>query len=109
MQDGVRSWPLQVLVHEILAPSEQAPPVIRKAVLPKVQIIFGLVAGGLGLPPDHPSVQRAVQLVMLLVMPAAVRQMVLPAVGKDPQAMLDDVLAYVFAGLGAIRVAQGRR
>lgn len=108
MQAGTQSWGLRVLVHEILAPSEQAPPAVRKAVLPKARIIFGLVAGVLELPPDHPAVQRAVAMVMLpcimlLVMPAPVRQIVLPAIAKDPPALFDDMLAYALAGLGAIR------
>ena len=111
---GGQGWGLRVLVHEILAPSEHAPPALRKAVLPKVQIVFGLIADVLGVPPDHPAVQRAVALVMmpcimLLVVPVPLRQIVLPTIAKDPQAMLDDVLAYVFAGLAALRTRHASR
>ncbi|MBS0448427.1 MAG: CerR family C-terminal domain-containing protein [Proteobacteria bacterium] len=110
MQAGGRGWGLQVLMHEIFAPSDQAPPAVRKAVLPKARIVMGLIAGVLGLPPGHPAVQRATALVvmpcvMLLVVPAQVRRIVLPAISKDPQAMVDDLYAYVFAGLAAIRAA----
>lgn len=108
MQNGAQSWGLRVLVQEILAPSEQAPPAVRTAVLPKARIILGLVAAVLELPPDHPAVQRALALVMLpcimlLVVPAPIRQIVLPAIAKDPAALFDDMLAYVLAGLAAIR------
>lgn len=112
VNDKGRSWSLQVLVHEILAPTEHAPQFARKAVLPKVQLVFGLIGGVLGLPPDHATVQRAVALVvlpciMLMVIPATVRQIVLPAVAKDAEATVEDVLAYLFAGLAALRARHG--
>ncbi len=101
-------WGLRVLIHEVLAPSEHVPVLIRQAVRPKVGIVLGWVAEIVQLPVEHPAVQRAMAFVLLpcmalLVAPKPVRKQVLPALDVDAQTTLRDMLAYVEAGLEAIR------
>lgn len=105
---GHRHWGLRVLIHEMLAPSEHVPVLVRQAVLPKVSIMLGWVAEIVELPVEHPAVQRAMAFVLLpcmvlLVAPKPVRKQVLPALDADAQATLRDMLVYVEAGLQAIR------
>jgi AcrR family transcriptional regulator len=106
--DARRHWGMRVLIREMLSPSQQVPSFIREAVLPKARIVIGLVAAVLELPPGHPGVQRALAFVMLpsvmlLVLPKEARRQVLPAVDADPAATTDEMLAYIGAGLEALR------
>jgi len=92
----------------MMAPSPQIPALIRQAVLPKVQVLFAILADLLGLPPDHPAVQRAVffaivPAILMLVAPKPMRQRVLPTLDKEPQAAVEDYLRYALAGLEALR------
>src|SRR5215203_5605188 len=82
--DGGRHWGVRVLVQEMMAPSAHVPVLIREAILPKVAIIFELVANVLRLPPSHPAVQRSLAFVLLpcvllLVAPKQLRRQVLPS------------------------------
>jgi AcrR family transcriptional regulator len=103
-----QAWGLKVLVQEMMAPSPQIPVLIRQAVLPKVQVLFGILAEILGLPAGHPGVQRAVLFtvvpaVLLLVAPKPMRQRVLPSLDRDPQAAVDECVLFALAGLEALR------
>jgi len=104
------AWALRVLVQEMMAPSPHVPVLIRKAVLPKVKVLFSLVSRVLGVAPDHPGVQRAVAFAVvpcfvLLVAPQPMRRHVLPAIDTDPAHTVDELVAYSLAGLRAL----GRR
>ncbi|MEJ8846106.1 TetR/AcrR family transcriptional regulator [Variovorax rhizosphaerae] len=103
-------WGVRVMLREIMSPSALVPALVQKAVLPKAQLVLGLLARILQLPPGHPAVQRAAVMAVLpgLVMLIAPRQIigkVLPAVTSDPQALVDDLCRYVLAGLDAIALA----
>jgi len=103
-----QAWAFKVLVQEMMAPSPQIPALIRQAVLPKVQVLFAILADLLGLPPDHPAVQRAVffaivPAILMLVAPKPMRQRVLPTLDKEPQAAVEDYLRYALAGLEALK------
>jgi hypothetical protein len=75
-------------------------------VLPKARLMRGIVGEIMGLPDDHPSVQRSLLLTVLpcLVMTVAPKDLsskVLPAL-KDTQALAEEVVRYVLAGLDAV-------
>jgi hypothetical protein len=79
---------------------------IQRAVLPKAKLLRGIIGEIMGLPGDHPSVQRSLLLTVLpcLVMTVAPKDLsskVLPAL-KDTQALADDLMRYVLAGLDAV-------
>jgi AcrR family transcriptional regulator len=99
-------WGFRVVLREALSPSPALPALIRQAVLPKAKLIRGLIGGIMGLPDDHPSVQRAMLFVVLpcivmTVAPRNLRNEVLPAL-KDAEGLADDMMRYVFAGLDAL-------
>jgi len=102
-------WGFRVVLREALSPSPALPALIQRAVLPKAKLLRGLIGEIMGLPDDHPSVQRSLLLTVLpcLVLTVAPKDMsskVLPAL-KDTQALAEDLMRYVLAGLDA--VAQG--
>lgn len=106
-------WGLRILVHEMMvAPSPHIAVLMRKAVLPKVQIMMSIVASVLGLPADHPAVQRSLALVvmpsiMLTIAPRDLLRQVIPAAYDDEQALVDEMTRYAMAGLAAVASAHG--
>ena len=106
-------WGLRILVHEMMvAPSPHVSVLMRKAVLPKIQIMMSIVAEVLGLPADHPAVQRSLALVvmpcmMMTIAPRDLLRQVIPAVYDDEQALVDDMTLYAMAGLAAVAGAHG--
>ena len=99
-------WGFRVVLREALSPSPAMPVMIRQAVLPKAKLLRGLIGGIMGLADDHPSVQRALLFtvlpcIVMMVAPKDLGNKVLPAV-KDTQALADDLMRYVFAGLDAV-------
>ncbi|MGJ3704117.1 TetR/AcrR family transcriptional regulator [Variovorax sp. AFSI2.2] len=101
-------WGFRVVLREALSPSPAMPVLIRRAVLPKAKLIRGLVGGIMGLPDDHPSVQRALLFtvlpcIVMTVAPKNLRNEVLPAL-KNAEGLADDLMRYVFAGLDALAV-----
>jgi AcrR family transcriptional regulator len=99
-------WGFRVVLREALSPSPAMPALIQQAVLPKAKLLRGIIGEIMGLPGDHPSVQRSLLLTVLpcLVMTVAPKDLsskVLPAL-KDTQALTDDLMRYVFAGLDAV-------
>ena len=99
-------WGFRVVLREALSPSPALPVMVRQAVLPKAKLIRGLIGSIMGLPDDHPSVQRAMLFVVLpcivmTVAPRNLRNEVLPAL-KDAEGLADDMMRYVFAGLDAL-------
>ncbi|HEY9065769.1 MAG TPA: TetR/AcrR family transcriptional regulator [Burkholderiaceae bacterium] len=108
-------WGVRVLIQELSAPSPLAPALIKRAVQPKARLILGLVGEIIGLPPDHPVVQRALAFAVLpcavlVLLPRHLRGRVLPALDADPAALLDDLMRYELAGLAALaKEHRGRR
>jgi len=99
-------WGFRVVLREALSPSPALPVMIRQAVQPKARLIRGLIGDIVGLPEDHPSVQRALLFtvlpcIVLMVAPKDLGNKVLPAL-KDADGLADDLMRYVFAGLDAL-------
>lgn len=106
-------WGLRILVHEMMvAPSPHMTVLMRKAVLPKIQIVMAIVAEVLGLPADHPAVQRSLALIvmpciMMAIAPRDLLRQVIPAAYDDEQGLVDDMMRYALAGLTAVAGAHG--
>ncbi|MBJ2158261.1 TetR/AcrR family transcriptional regulator [Variovorax sp. IB41] len=99
-------WGFRVVLREALSPSPAMPMMIKRAVLPKTKLLRGLIGAIVGLPDDHPSVQRALLFtvlpcIVMMVAPKDLGNKVLPAL-KDTKALADDLMRYVLAGLDAI-------
>ncbi|MCR6474863.1 CerR family C-terminal domain-containing protein [Variovorax sp. ZS18.2.2] len=99
-------WGFRVVLREALSPSPALPMMIKRAVLPKAKLLRGLLGAIVGLPDDHPAVQRALLFtvlpcIVMMVAPKDLSNKVLPAL-KDTQALADDLMRYVFAGLDAV-------
>jgi TetR/AcrR family transcriptional regulator, regulator of cefoperazone and chloramphenicol sensitivity len=106
-------WGLRILVHELMVtPSPHIAVLMRLAVLPKIQILMSIVAEALGLPADHPAVQRSLALVvmpciMMTIAPRDLLRQVIPAAYDDEQGLVDDMTRYAMAGLAAVAGAHG--
>lgn len=99
-------WGFRVVLREALSPSPALPMMIKRAVLPKAKLLRGLLGAIVGLPEDHPAVQRALLFtvlpcIVMMVAPKDLSNKVLPAL-KDTQALADDLMRYVLAGLDAV-------
>jgi len=99
-------WGFRVVLREALSPSPALPMMIKRAVLPKAKLLRGLLGAIVGLPDDHPAVQRALLFtvlpcIVMMVAPKDLGNKVLPAL-KDTHALADDLMRYVFAGLDAV-------
>lgn len=100
-------WGARVVVRELLAPTAFVPTLVHQAIAPKARVMLGIVGDLLGLPADHPGLQRSLFLLMspclaLLIAPPALRLGVLPAVTRSAAELVDDMLCYADAGLAAI-------
>lgn len=103
-------WGFRVMLRELLSPSAAMPALIDKAVRPKARLMLGLMAERLGLPPEHPAVQRGVMFSVLpcIAMMVAPREMparLLPSAAKDGDALGADFVRFVMAGLEALAQA----
>jgi AcrR family transcriptional regulator len=100
-------WGFRVMLREIMSPGPLAPALVDKAVRPKAKLLLGLISEILELPPDHPAVQRALVFsvlpcIVMLVAPKEIPSKVLPAIAKDSEGLLEDLMRYMFAGLDAL-------
>lgn len=99
-------WGFRVVLREALSPSPAMPALIQRAVLPKAKLLRGIVGDVMGLPGDHPAVQRSMVFsvlpcLVMMVAPKDLSSRVLPAV-KDTSALAQDLVRYVLAGLDAV-------
>jgi TetR/AcrR family transcriptional regulator, regulator of cefoperazone and chloramphenicol sensitivity len=100
-------WGLRVLVREFMSPSTHVNALLKQAVLPKLSIVLTMVAEFLGVPQEHPLVQRALAFVvlpciMLVVAPRPVLRQALPALLCEPAALAEDMGNYALAGLSSL-------
>jgi AcrR family transcriptional regulator len=100
-------WAFRVLVREMMSPSPAMPALAAKAVAPKAEIMMRLIAEFGGLAPSDPAVQRCafmcvVPTMLIAVAPPALKTNVFPALMQDPDALLDALKAFCFAGIEAV-------
>lgn len=114
MGPGGSSWALRVLSREILAPSAMFHVLRERELLPKKQLLAGLVAEMLGLPLDHPSVSRscisvAAPFVVLLIGDRQVVTQMFPGLDRDERAvddMVEHLIRFSLGGIAAIAAAR---
>ena len=100
-------WALRLLLREIMSPSAAVPVLVDKAVRPKAALLLGLMGEVLGLPADHPSVQRAIAFTVLpcfflLLAPPQIARRVLPALTTQHEELKQELLRYMIGGLEAV-------
>lgn len=103
-------WGFMLMLREVLSPSKAIPALIEKAVRPKAAFMMKVIGEVLGLDPATPVVQRAVMLTVLpciamMIAPKQMQSALLPAAAKDRDALVEDFLRFVLAGLDAIAIA----
>jgi AcrR family transcriptional regulator len=105
-------WGLRVLLRELIAPSAAVPALIEKAVRPKAQFMHGLVGAVMGLPPEHPSVQRgaffAIMPCLTLTLLAKEAPVKMGPVIDDTDTFTREFMRYAMAGLRAMAQAHHR-
>jgi len=104
-------WGFRVVLREVMTPSVAMPAMVEKAVRPKATFMRALVSGVMGLPPEHPSVQRGLVFALLpclviMVVPKEIPARLLPAIARDSEGLADELMCYVMAGLEAMARAQ---
>ncbi|MBA8876627.1 CerR family C-terminal domain-containing protein [Phyllobacterium myrsinacearum] len=104
------AWVLRVLSREILAPSSAFPVLLKQEILPKKEVVAGLVADILGVPVAHPAVGRCLlnivsPFAILLVGNRQLLSQVLPELLSPEPAAQGAIIAhfqrFALAGLEA--------
>lgn len=104
---GHAPWGFRVILREVMAPSPHVPALVRKAIAPKAQLVRETISAIMGLPAEHPAVQRALSFVILpalamLIVPAAFKRHVMPTLAGQPDAFAEDLHRHAMAGLAAL-------
>ncbi|WP_394365143.1 TetR/AcrR family transcriptional regulator [Paraburkholderia kirstenboschensis] len=107
-------WGFMLMLREVLSPSPAIPALIEKAVRPKAAVLLGLMGEVLQLNPQEPTVQRALMFtvlpcIALMIAPRQMQAALLPAVAKDKNALVEDFVHFVMAGLDAVAAAHRAR
>ncbi|MGN8111514.1 TetR/AcrR family transcriptional regulator [Paraburkholderia sp. 22098] len=107
-------WGFMLMLREMLSPSPAIPALIENAVRPKAAVLLGLMGDVLQLNPQEPTVQRAVMFtvlpcIALMIAPRQAQAALLPAVAKDKNALVEDFVRFVMAGLDAVAAAHRAR
>ena len=107
-------WGFMLMLREVLSPSPAIPALIEKAVRPKAAVLLGLIGEVLQLNPQEPAVQRALMFtvlpcIALMIAPRQMQAALLPAVAKDKNALVEDFVRFVMAGLDAVAAAHRTR
>jgi AcrR family transcriptional regulator len=108
--DSGAPWGFMLMLREVLSPSQAIHALVEKAVRPKAAVLLGLIGDVLQLDPREPVVQRALMFtvlpcIALMIAPKQVQNALLPAVAKDRNALADDFVRFVIAGLDALAAA----
>ena len=100
-------WGVKVILRELAFPSAGLPPSLKKEILPKVQIMRGLIGQIIG---SSPGSLEAAHAAFMVVMPCAfmvlfagkIQTDILPEL-TEREKMTDAMLAYALGGLAALR------
>lgn len=100
-------WGFMLMLREVLSPSPAIPALIEKAVRPKAAVLLQLIGNVLQLNPQEPAVQRALMFsvlpcIAIMIAPKQIQTALLPAISKDKNALAEDYVRFVIAGLDAI-------
>lgn len=103
-------WGFRLMLREVLSPSKAIPALIESTVRPKAAFMLKMIGEVLGVDPATPVVQRAVMFsvlpcIALMIAPKQIQAAVLPAVATDKDALAEDFVRFVIAGLDAIALA----
>ena len=101
------AWALRVLSREILAPTPLADRMIANQVLPKFKLLSGPISRALGVPANHPAVNRCLVNIIgpcafLLITNPDWHKQVFPSLGLDAQALVDHMVTFALGGLQAV-------
>jgi TetR/AcrR family transcriptional regulator, regulator of cefoperazone and chloramphenicol sensitivity len=104
------SWGLRVLSREFLSPSPVFQVLQDRELVPKRQLIYGIVGGVLGRPADDPAVAYCclsimAPVAMLLIADPKVKAQTFPELGAGKaaaNALTDHLLRFSLAGLSAV-------
>ena len=103
-----RPWCYGVVLREVLSPSALLPVLVEKGIQPKAAFMLKVVADFIGLPSDHPAVQRCLMFsvlpcIAILLAPATLPARVLPAAFEGAENnFAADFLTHTMAGLKAV-------
>jgi TetR/AcrR family transcriptional regulator, regulator of cefoperazone and chloramphenicol sensitivity len=105
-----KPWGFLLMLREVLSPSAAIPALVEKAVRPKAEFMLRIVSDVVDLKPRDAAVQRAVLFTVLpciamMIAPRQIQASVLPAAGKDRDAVVEDYVRFVTAGLDAVALA----
>ncbi|RKE39902.1 TetR family transcriptional regulator [Paraburkholderia sp. BL23I1N1] len=108
--DAGTPWGFMLMLREVLSPSNAIPALIEKAIRPKAAFLLKTIGEVLELNPSTPVVQRALMFsvlpcIVMMVAPMRMQAALLPAVAKDREALAEDFVRFVMAGLDAIALA----
>lgn len=104
---GAGSWPVRLLVHELISPSSPGSEFSASTVEPKRAVVQGLLAQVLNLPENDPAVQRAMAftfmscMALLAALPE-VEDKYLPNLKQDTESLGKELVEFVLAGLDAL-------
>ncbi|WP_158893893.1 MULTISPECIES: TetR/AcrR family transcriptional regulator [unclassified Pseudomonas] len=103
-----RGWPIRVCAREMLSPTVHSDVLINDGVMPKAEIICGLVAAIIGLPKGDPVVTRCMVNVMapclmLLVGGEAAPPPVISILAMPSHTLSDHLKGFAIAGLRGIK------
>lgn len=101
-------WGIKVFLRELAAPSSHAQSALLTVVLPKSERMRELIGVITRMPPNSPTVQRALAFVILpciclILFPAQLRTAILPATAPMSEGLLDELVRYALGGLYALR------
>ncbi|SOE98198.1 transcriptional regulator, TetR family [Burkholderia sp. OK233] len=103
-------WGFMLILREVLSPSNAIPALIEKAIRPKAALLLKTIGEVLEMNPSTPAVQRALMFsvlpcIVMMIAPMRMQAELLPAVAKDRDALAEDFVRFVMAGLDAIALA----
>lgn len=105
--DSGAPWGFMLMLREVLSPSPAIPALIEQAVRPKAAVLLKLIGEVLQLDPQEPAVQRALMFsvlpcIAIMIAPRQMQAALLPALAQDRNALVEDYVRFVIAGLDAI-------
>ena len=101
-------WGLPVLLREVASPSAHLPAPLVETVLPKLNLVHGLVCDITGFAPGSERARHATAMLILpcmflVLFPEKVQSLLLPGFAEKPEEVLDAMVTYALGGLRAMK------